>query len=136
PDCPTGGMICGRAGIHQAYETGRGSIVVRGRTEVEELKGGRSQIVVTEVPFQVNTARWIEQTADLVREKRLEGISDIRDESDRQGIRVVFELRRDAVPAIVLNNLFKMTSLQTSFGVNMLAIVDGQPRVLDLRSAL
>jgi DNA gyrase subunit A len=136
PDFPTGGIICGRRGIHQAYETGRGSIVVRGRTDVEELKSGRSQIIVTEVPFQVNKARWIEQTAELVREKKLEGISDIRDESDRDGIRVVFELRRDAVAAIVLNNLFKMTSLQTSFGINMLAIADGRPRVLDLRGAL
>ena len=136
PDFPTGGIICGRAGIRQAYETGRGSIIVRGRSEFEEDKRGRTSIIVSEVPFQLNKARWIEQTADLVREKRLEGISDIRDESDRQGIRVVFELRKDAVPAIVLNNLYKMTALQTSFSINMLAIVEGQPRVLDLRSAL
>jgi DNA gyrase subunit A len=136
PDFPTGGIICGRRGIHQAYETGRGSIIVRGKTEYEEDKRGRTSIIVSEVPFQVNKARWIEQTADLVREKKLEGISDIRDESDRDGIRVVFELRKDAVPAIVLNNLFKMTSLQTSYGINMLAIADGQPRVLDLRGAL
>jgi DNA gyrase subunit A len=136
PDFPTGGQIYGRAGIVQAYETGRGSIIVRGKTEFEEMKGGRTAIIVTEVPFQVNKARWIEATADLVREKKLEGISDIRDESDRQGIRVVFELKKDAVPAVVLNNLFKMTALQSSFGVNMLAIVDGRPRLLDLKDAL
>src|SRR5215470_8170510 len=136
PDFPTGGIICGRAGIHQAYETGRGSIIVRGKTDFEEDKRGRTAIIATEIPYQVNKARWIEQTAELVREKKLEGISDIRDESDRDGIRVVFELKRDAVPTIVLNNLFKMTSLQTSYGINMLAIADGQPRVLDLRSAL
>jgi DNA gyrase subunit A len=136
PDFPTGATIYGRRGILQAYETGRGSVIIRGKSDVEELKSGKAAIVVTEVPYQVNKARWIEQTADLVREKKLEGISDIRDESDRQGIRVVFELKRDAVPAIVLNNLYKMTSLQSSYGINMLAIVDGRPQVLDLRGAL
>ena len=136
PDFPTGGQIYGRSGILQAYETGRGSIIVRGKTEFEDMKGGRTAIIVTEVPFQVNKARWIEATADLVREKKLEGISDIRDESDRQGIRVVFELKKDAVPAVVLNNLFKMTALQSSFSVNMLAIVEGRPRLLDLKDAL
>ena len=136
PDFPTGATIYGRRGILQAYETGRGSLIVRGKAEFEEMKSGKTAIIVSEVPFQVNKARWIEQTADLVREKKLEGISDIRDESDRTGIRVVFELKRDAVPAIVLNNLHKMTSLQTSYGINMLAIVDGRPKVLDLRSAL
>jgi DNA gyrase subunit A len=136
PDFPTGGIIHGRRGIEQAFETGRGQVLVRGKTEFEELKGGRTAIIASEIPFQVNKARWIEQTAELVREKRLEGISDIRDESDRDGIRVVFELKRDAVPAVVLNNLYKMTSLEQSFGVNMLAIVDGQPRLLTLRDAL
>jgi DNA gyrase subunit A len=136
PDFPTGATIWGRAGILQAYQTGRGSIIVRGNSEIEELKSGRMAIVVSEIPYMVNKARWIEQTAELVRDKRLEGISDIRDESDRQGIRVVFELRRDAVPLIVLNNLYKMTSLQTTFSINMLAIVEGSPRTLDLRSAL
>jgi DNA gyrase subunit A len=136
PDFPTGGQIYGRGGIQQAYETGRGAIIVRGKTEFEEMKGGRTAIIVTEVPFQVNKARWIETTADLVRDKKLEGISDIRDESDRQGIRVVFELKKDAVPAVVLNNLFKMTALQSSFGVNMLAIVDSRPKLLDLKDAL
>jgi DNA gyrase subunit A len=137
PDFPTGGIIQGRRGIQMAYLTGRGQVILRGKTDIEEMKGGqRSAIVVTEVPFMVNKARWIEQTADLVREKRLEGISDIRDESSREGIRVVFELKRDAVPAIVLNNMLKMTSLQTSFGVNMLAIVDGRPVLLDLKTAL
>ncbi len=136
PDFPTGGIINGRGGIYQAYETGRGAVVVRGKAEFEEMKAGRTAIIVSEVPFQVNKARWIETTADLVRDKRLEGISDIRDESDRDGIRVVFELRKDAVPAVVLNNLYKMTALQSTFSVNMLAIVDGRPVLLDLRSAL
>jgi DNA gyrase subunit A len=136
PDFPTGGIIYGRAGIRQAYETGRGTLIVRGKTDFEEMKGGRTAIIVTEIPFQVNKARWIEATADLVREKKLEGISDIRDESDREGIRVVFELKRDAVPPVVLNNLFKMTALQSNFSVNMLAIVEGRPRLLDLREAL
>ncbi|MBI4509232.1 MAG: DNA gyrase subunit A [Deltaproteobacteria bacterium] len=136
PDFPTGGIIYGRAGITQAYETGRGRIIVRGKTEFEEMKGGRTAIIVSEVPYQVNKASWIEQTADLVREKRLEGISDIRDESDRHGIRAVFELKRDAVPAVVLNNLFKMTALQSTYGINMLAIVENRPRVLTLKDAL
>ena len=136
PDFPTGGIIHGRAGIMQAYQTGRGSIVVRGRSTVEPMKGNRSQIVVTEMPFQVNKARWLEQTADLVREKTLEGISDLRDESSREGIRVVIELKRDAMPEVVLNNLYRMTSLQTSFSVNMLAIVAGRPRLLTLKDAL
>jgi DNA gyrase subunit A len=136
PDFPTGATIWGRSGILQAYQTGRGSIIVRGVSEMEELKSGKTAIIVSEIPYMVNKARWIETTAELVRDKKLEGISDIRDESDRQGIRVVFELRRDAVPLIVLNNLHKMTQLQTSFSINMLAIVDGSPRVLDLRSAL
>jgi DNA gyrase subunit A len=136
PDFPTGGLIYGRGGIQQAYETGRGRLIVRGRTEFEEMKSGKTAIIVTDVPYQVTKSTWIEQTADLVREKKLEGISDIRDESDRDGIRVVFELRKDAVPAVVLNNLFKMTALQSSFSVNMLAIVDGRPRVLTLKEAL
>jgi DNA gyrase subunit A len=136
PDFPTGGVIYGRGGIQQAYETGRGSIILRGKTDFEEMKGGRTAIIVSEVPYQVNKARWVEQSAELVRDKKLEGISDIRDESSREGIRVVFELKRDAVPAVVLNNLFKMTALQSSFGVNMLAIVDSRPRVLTLKEAL
>jgi DNA gyrase subunit A len=136
PDFPTGGIIQGRTGIVQAYKTGRGSLSIRGRCHFEEVRKDRSGIIVTEIPFMVNKARWIEATAGLVREKKLEGISDIRDESDRSGIRVVFELKRDAPEQVVLNNLYKMTALQTSFGINMLAIVGGRPQRLGLRQAL
>ncbi|HWN70693.1 MAG TPA: DNA gyrase C-terminal beta-propeller domain-containing protein, partial [Haliangium sp.] len=136
PDFPTGGIIQGRAGIQAAHRLGRGAIVLRGRTHFETVRKERKAIVVTEVPFMVNKSRWIEATAHMVHEKRIEGISDIRDESDRKGIRVVFELKRDANEQVVLNNLFKMTALQTSFNVNMLAIVDNRPQVLSLRQAL
>ncbi|GAB4511074.1 MAG: DNA gyrase subunit A [Haliangiales bacterium] len=136
PDFPTGGIIQGYAGIRAAHQLGRGSVVIRGRTHFETIRKDRHAIIATEVPFMVNKSRWIETTAHLVRDKRIEGISDIRDESDRNGIRVVFELKRDANEQVVLNNLFKMTALQTSFNVNMLAIVDGRPRVLSLRDAL
>ncbi|HET6614067.1 MAG TPA: DNA topoisomerase (ATP-hydrolyzing), partial [Kofleriaceae bacterium] len=136
PDFPTGGIIQGRGGCASAYLRGRGSIILRGKAHFEELRANRTAIVVDEIPYQVNKARWIETSAGLVREKRLEGISDIRDESDRHGVRVVFELRRDANEQVVLNNLYKMTALQTSFGVNMLAIVGGRPQVLTLREAL
>jgi DNA gyrase subunit A len=140
PDFPTGGIIQGRAGIIAAQRTGRGSITVRGKAEIEEIKrdkgSGRQAIIVTELPFMVNKARWIEATADLVRDKRLEGISDIRDESDRSGMRVVFELKRDAAEQVVLAHLYKHTALQSNFAVNMLAIVDGQPVLLTLRRAM
>jgi len=136
PDFPTGGIIQGRGGILGAFLNGRGSIVIRARTNFEEVRKDRWAIIVTELPYQVNKARMIEAAANLVREKRLEGISDIRDESDRRGIRVVFELKRDANEQVVLNNLFKMTALQSSFGVNMLAIVNGRPQRLTLRSGL
>jgi DNA gyrase subunit A len=136
PDFPTGGIIMGREGILLAYKTGRGSLTVRGRTHFEEVRKDRAAIIATEIPYMVNKARWIEQAAGLVREKRLEGISDIRDESDRTGIRVVFELKKDAPEQVVLNNLYKMTQLQTTFGVNMLAIVGGRPQRLGLRDAL
>jgi DNA gyrase subunit A len=136
PDFPTGGVIQGRIGILSAYKTGRGTIVVRGVAHVEELRKDRFAIVVSELPFMVNKSRWIETTADLVRDKKLEGISDIRDESDRTGIRVVFELKRDADDKVVLNNLFKHTQLQTSFAVNMLAIIESRPATLSLRRAL
>ncbi|MSP59400.1 MAG: DNA gyrase subunit A [Myxococcales bacterium] len=136
PDFPTAGFIYGRAGIRQAYETGRGSIVMRGRATIEENAKGRSAIIVTEIPYMVVKSRWLKAVADLVKEKALEGLSDIRDESDRQGMRVVFELKRDAVPEVVLNNLYKQSALQQSFGVIMLAIVDGRPKVLTLRDAL
>ena len=133
PDFPTGGFIVGRAGIVQAYLTGRGSITMRARTEIEEAKKGeRVAIVVSEIPYQVNKSRLLEKIADLVREKVIEGIADLRDESDRRGMRIVIELRRGEVPEVVLNNLYKHTPLQTSFGIIALAIVAGRPRVLPL----
>ena len=133
PDFPTGGFIVGRAGIVQAYLTGRGSITMRARTEIEEAKkGDRVAIVVNEIPYQVNKSRLLEKIADLVREKVVEGITDLRDESDRRGMRIVIELRRGEVPEVVLNNLYKHTPLQTSFGIIALAIVAGRPRVLPL----
>ena len=136
PDFPTGGIIRGREGILLAYKAGRGTVTIRGRADFEEIRKDRTAIIVTEMPYQVNKARWIETCANLVRDKRLQGISDIRDESDRQGIRVVFELKKDAVDQVVLNNLYKMTALQSSFGVNTLAIVDGAPKRLTLREGL
>ena len=139
PDFPTGGTILGREGIKAAYATGRGRIVVRAKAFVEESpRGGRYQIVVTELPYQVNKATLLERIADQVREGKLDGISDLRDESDRSGMRAIIELKRDAQPMKVLNNLFKHTQLQTSFGVNMLALVEGgtQPRTLTLKRAL
>ena len=133
PDFPTGGFIVGRAGIDAAYHTGRGSLTVRGRTTVEDIgKGDRQAIVIIEIPYQLNKTRLIEKIAQLVREKSLEGISDLRDESDRQGMRIVVELKRGEVPEVVLNNLYKQTPLQTTFGVIMLAIAGGRPRVLGL----
>jgi DNA gyrase subunit A len=137
PDFPTGGFICGRGGIRAAYRSGRGSLLMRARTIIEENpKSGRKSIVANEIPYQVNKARLIEKIAELVREKRIDGISDVRDESDREGMRVVIDLRKDAVPEVVQNNLWKMTPLQESFGINMLAIVDGRPQTLSLKHAL
>jgi len=133
PDFPTGGVIIGQAGIAQAYRTGRGSVIIRAKTEIEtSKKGDRTSIVVTEIPYQVNKARLIEKIAELVREKTIEGISDLRDESDRDGMRIVVDLKRGEVPDVVLNNLYKHTALQSSFGIIMLAIVGGRPRVLSL----
>jgi DNA gyrase subunit A len=133
PDFPTGGFIVGRQGIVEAYRNGRGSILVRARTTFEHSKkGDKTSIIVTEIPYQVNKAKLIERIADLVREKTIEGISDLRDESDREGLRIVIELKRGEVPEVVLNNLYKHTSLQTSYGIIMLAIVGGRPRVLTL----
>ena len=133
PDFPTGGVIIGRAGIAQAYRTGRGSVIVRAKTEIEtSKKGDRTSIVVTEIPYQVNKARLIEKIAELVREKTIEGIADLRDESDRDGMRIVIDLKRGELPDVVLNNLYKHTALQSSFGIIMLAIVGGRPRVLSL----
>lgn len=136
PDFPTGGFILGGDGIRSAYETGRGTVIMRGRATVEKSSGGRSQILITELPYQVNKARLVERIAELVREKKLDGISDLRDESDRTGMRVVLELRRDGNPRVILNRLYKNTQLQDSFGVIMLALVDGEPRILRLRDVL
>ncbi|GIW45010.1 MAG: DNA gyrase subunit A [Candidatus Binatia bacterium] len=137
PDFPTGALILGRQGIQEAYRTGRGSIPVRGRATIEtEGKNGRQSIVITEIPYQVNKARLIERIAELVNEKRITGIADLRDESDREGLRIVVDLKRDAVPEVVLNQLYKLSDLQTTFNVAMLAIVDRRPRLLNLREAL
>lgn len=136
PDFPTGGQIVGRDGITAAYTTGRGSITVRAKAEIEELRGGRTAVIVTEIPFMVNKAAMIQRIADLVHNKKLNGVSDLRDESDRRGMRVVIELRRDANPQIVRNQLFKHTQMQTTFGANMLALVDGVPKTLKLREML
>ncbi|CAM3052158.1 DNA gyrase subunit A [Sporolactobacillus spathodeae] len=136
PDFPTGGLILGRDGIKRAYRTGRGSIIVRAKVQIEEKANGKQDIVVTEIPYQVNKAKLIERIAELVKEKRLDGITDLRDESDREGMRLVIELRRDANANVLLNNLYKHTALQTSFGINMLALVDKTPRILTLKECL
>ncbi|MBO6719732.1 MAG: DNA gyrase subunit A [Rhizobiaceae bacterium] len=136
PDFPTGGIVLGRSGIHSAYSTGRGSILMRAKVAVEPIRGDREAIIVTEVPYQVNKAGMIEKMAELVRDKRIEGISDIRDESDRQGYRVVIELKRDTVADVVLNQLYRFTPLQTSFGANMVALNGGKPEVMTLTDML
>ncbi|WP_455231992.1 DNA gyrase subunit A [Geopseudomonas aromaticivorans] len=138
PDFPTAGIINGRAGIIEAYRTGRGRVVMRARVEVEDIDkvGGRQQLVVTELPYQLNKARLIEKIAELVKEKKLEGISELRDESDKDGMRVVIELRRGEVPEVVLNNLYAQTQMQSVFGINVVALVDGQPRTLNLKDML
>lgn len=136
PDFPTGGIIMGRSGIRAAYATGRGRIILRARAEIQEMKNGRFRIAVTEIPYMVNKARLIESIANLVKEKRIEGISDLRDESDRDGMHVVIELKRDANPQIVLNHLFQFTQMQETVGVIMLALVDGQPKVMNLKEIL
>ena len=135
PDFPTGGIIMGKSGIRAAYETGKGKIVVRSKTEIEE-ENGRHRIVVTEIPYQVNKAKLIESIADLVKDKRIVGISDLRDESDREGMRIVIELKKDANPNVVLNLLFKHTKMQDTFGIIMLALVNNQPQVLSLKEIL
>ncbi len=136
PDFPTGAIIVGREGIRSAYTTGRGKITVRARTNIEEHGNGRYRIIVTELPYQVNKARLIENIADLVKDKRIDGISDLRDESDREGMRIVIELKRDANPQVVLNQLFKNTQMQDTFGAIMLALVNNQPKILTLRQML
>ncbi len=136
PDFATGGVICGKSGIKDAYNTGRGKVTVRGRASIEHLKNGKDQIVVTEIPYQVQKAGLISAIAGMVEEKRIEGISDIRDESDKDGMRIIFELKRDVEPQIVLNQLFKHSQLETTFGIIMLALVDNRPRVLNIRQIL
>ncbi len=136
PDFPTAGFIYGRGGIRQAYQTGRGIIVMRARAAIEKIAREREAIVVTEIPYQTNKARLIERIAELVRDKKLEGISDLRDESDREGMRIVIELKKDEPAQVVLNNLYKMTPMQSSFGIILLAIVNNQPRVLNLQEAI
>lgn len=136
PDFPTGGMILGRSGIRSAYETARGSIVMRAKVDVEEVRKDRTALIVTEIPYQVNKSTMIEKIAELVRDKRIEGISDIRDESDRSGMRVVIELKRDAVPDVILNQLYRFSQLQTSFGANIVALNGGKPEQMNLSDML
>ena len=136
PDFPTAAHIMGRQGIVKAYTTGRGTVRVRGKAHIEEMSGGKHQIIISEIPYQVNKSNLIENIANLVREKKLDGITDLRDESDREGIRVVIELRKDAMPQIVLNHLYKHTQLQDSFGINLLALVAGEPKTLNLKEIL
>ena len=136
PDFPTGASIYGYQGVKAAFETGRGRIVMRAKAEIEVLKSGRERIIVTEIPYMVNKANMIEKTAALVNEKKIEGISDIRDESDRNGLRIVYEIRKDAIPNVVLNNLYKQTQLQTSFSVNNVALVKGRPETLNLKDMI
>jgi len=136
PDFPTGGIIYGVEGVRSAFETGRGKIVVRAKTRFETTKTGREVIIVEEIPYQVNKAEMIKKTADLVNDKKIEGISEIRDESDRKGMRIIYELKRDAIPNVVLNNLFKYTALQTSFSVNNIALVGGRPKMLHLKDLI
>ncbi len=136
PDFPTAGIINGAAGIHEAYHTGRGRIYVRARVEMEEMESGRQRIVVTELPYQVNKARLLEKIAELVKEKKIEGISELRDESDKDGMRMVIELKRGEVPEVLLNNLYKQTQMQSVFGINMVALIDGQPKLLNLKQML
>jgi len=136
PDFPTAGLILGRSGIRQAYETGRGSVLMRGKVAVEEVRKEREALIITEIPYQVNKAQMIEKIADLVREKRIEGISDLRDESDRNGMRVVIEIKRDALPDVVLNQLYRFTPLQSSFGCNFVALNGGKPELMNVQSIL
>ena len=136
PDFPTGAIIYGYQGVRSAFETGRGRIMMRAKADIEVMKSGKEQIVVTEIPFQVNKASMIEKTAQLINEKKIEGISDLRDESDREGMRIVYELKRDAIPNIVLNTLFKHTQLQSAFSVNNVALVKGRPKMLNLKDLI
>ena len=136
PDFPTGGTIYGYEGVKNAFHEGKGRIVMRGKATIEEIRENREAIIVTEIPYQVNKADMIQKTAALVNEGKIEGISEIRDESDRNGMRIVYEIKRDAIPNVVLNKLFKYTSLQTSFSVNNIALVKGRPVVLNLKDLI
>ena len=136
PDFPTGGTIYGIEGVKQAFETGRGRVVMRGKARIDELKSGKEAIIVEEIPYQVNKADMIRKTADLVNDKKIDGISEIRDESDRKGMRIVYELKRDCIPNVVLNKLYKYTALQTSFSVNNIALVQGRPELLNLKDMI
>ena len=136
PDFPTGALIVGREGIRDAYTTGRGSVRMRARAQIETLSGGKNRIVVSEIPYQVNKSRLIENIAELVRDKKIDGITDLRDESDREGMRIVIDIRRDANPHIILNQLYRHTQMQSTFGVIMLVVVNGEPRILDLKSMI
>ncbi|MGI9388387.1 MAG: DNA gyrase subunit A, partial [Methyloligellaceae bacterium] len=136
PDFPTGGLILGRGGIRSAYHKGRGSVVMRGRVSTEEIRKDRHALIVTEIPYQVNKASMIEKIADLVRDKRIEGISDIRDESDRSGMRVVIELKRDAMADVVLNQLYRFSPLQSTFGCNLVALNGGRPEVMNVKDMI
>ena len=136
PDFPTAGTINGARGIREAYRHGKGKIYLRAKTHYEEDKSGRQSIIVTELPYQVNKARLLEKIAELVKEKRLEGITGLRDESDKDGMRMVIELRRGEIADVVLNNLYKQTQMQNVFGINMVALVNGQPRLLNLKQIL
>lgn len=136
PDFPTGGIIYGYEGVREAFETGRGRIVMRARTEIEQVDNGRERIIVTEIPYMVNKAEMIRKTAELINDKKLEGISDLRDESDRDGMRIVYELKKDSITSVVLNNLFKYTQLQSSFSVNNIALVNGRPEMLNLKQLI
>ena len=137
PDFPTAGIIYGTVGVKEGYRTGRGRVVMRGRTHVEDLeRGGRQALIVDELPYQVNKKTFVEKIAELVNEKKIEGISDLRDESDKSGMRVVIELKRGEIAEVVLNNLYKQTQLQDTFGMNMVALLDGQPRLLNLKQML
>src|SRR5216684_7273411 len=136
PDFPTGGIILGRAGIRAAYHLGRGSIIMRGKHSIETIRREREAIIITEIPYQVNKANMVERIAELVKEKKIDGIADLRDESDRDGYRVVIELRRDAMPDVVLNQLYRFTPLQSTFGANMVALDGGRPKVMNLKDLL
>lgn len=136
PDFPTGAIITGKENIREAYRTGRGKVVVRAKTNIEPMQNGKNRIIVTEIPYQVNKAKLIEKIADLVRDKKIDGITDLRDESDREGMRIVIELRRDVNPNVVLNNLYKHTQMQDNFSIIMLALVNGEPKILNLKEIL